>query len=80
MGRPETGNREGENVLCPFFVSFSDNEIRCESHVPDANAAILRYADREACRRQRKLYCEGSYKRCEHYLSCIHFRWEDDDT
>ena len=78
MGRPETGNREGENVLCPLFIAFTENELRCESHVPEANAAIMRYGDREACRRQRRLYCEGDWKRCEHFLAWKHFRWEDD--
>lgn len=78
MGRPGTGNRAGENILCPLFVSFTDNELRCQSHVPDANACILRYSDQEACRNQRKMYCEGNWKRCEHYLSWEHWRWEDD--
>ena len=79
MGRPGTGNREGEYVLCPLFISFTDNELRCESHVPDANATIMRYAEKEKCRTQRRLYCEGDWRRCEHYLAWKHFRWEDED-
>ena len=78
MGRPETGNRDGENVLCPLFVAFTENELRCESHVPGANAVRLAYGDREECRKQRKLFCEGEWERCEHYLAWKHFRWEDD--
>lgn len=78
MGRPETGNRDGENVLCPLFVSFTDNELRCHPHVPEAAATIIRYADKKACWQQRKMYCEGCWKRCEHYLAWQHFRWEDE--
>jgi hypothetical protein len=31
-----------------------------------------------ACRKQRKMFCEGCWDRCEHYLSWKHFNWEDD--
>ena len=79
MGRKEAGNWAGENVLCPLFVAFTENELRCESHVPDAAASILRYATKDACKKQRTMYCEGEWKRCEHYLAWKHFKWEDDD-
>ena len=79
MGRPGEGNRDGENVLCPLFVAYSENEIRCHALIPDSSATIHRYGDRRACWGQRKMYCEGNYKRCEHYLSWLHFRWEDDE-
>ena len=79
MGRPGEGNRAGESILCPLFVSFTENEIRCSPHVPEASATILRYADRSACRQQRKTYCEGCWKKCEQYLSWKHFNWEDDE-
>ena len=80
MRRQGQGNREGENVLCPLFIEFRDNELRCESHVPEAAAVIIRYSDREACSQQRKLYCEGCWKKCEHYLAWNHFRnWEEDE-
>ena len=77
MSREEYGNTEGEAVLCPLFKSFSPNTIRCESHVPDSNAVEIRYRDTRKCDLQRKLYCEGNWKRCEHYLSWKHMRWED---
>ena len=79
MGRPGEGNRAGENVLCPLFVAFTENELRCSPHMPEAAATIIRYSDRQACWSQRKLYCEGNWKRCEHYLAWKHFNWEDDD-
>ena len=79
MARKSEGNRDGENVLCPLFVAFTDNDIRCHPHVPDAAATILRYSDKSACYRQRKMYCEGCWERCEQYLTWLHFRWEDEE-
>ena len=79
MGRKGDGNREGEFVLCPLFVSYSDHELRCHPHVPEATATILRYSDRQACWSQRKMYCEGNWKRCEHYIAWKHLMWEDED-
>ena len=79
MGRPGEGNRDGENVLCPLYVSFTDNEIRCQAHLPEANATIHRYANKAACRRQRNICCENCWERCEHYLAWKHFQWREED-
>lgn len=79
MGRPECGNREGENVLCPLFVAFTETEIRCHAHVPDASATILKYTDRGKCRQQRTIFCEGCWNRCEHYQAWRHLMWDDDE-
>lgn len=78
MGRPGEGNRDGEYVLCPLFVAYTDNDIRCQPHVPDSAATILRYSDKKKCWCQRKMYCEGEWQRCEHYLTWKHFMWEDE--
>lgn len=78
MGRPGEGNRDGEAVLCPLFVSFTDNEIRCKPHVPEASATRICYSNKNTCNKQRTMYCEGNWERCEHYLSWKHFAWEDD--
>lgn len=77
MNYKDYGNREGEAVLCPLFKSFTQNSIRCESHVPDSNAVEIQYKSTNKCETQRTLYCEGNWKRCEHYLSWLHMRWED---
>lgn len=71
------GNTEAEYVLCPLFREFTKNTIRCESHVPDSNTIEIRYRDVKKCETQKKLYCEGNWKRCEHYLAWRHMRWED---
>ena len=78
MGRKGTGNRAGENVLCPLFIAFTEKELMCHSHVLDASSVILKYSDRTTCERQRKLFCEGCWEKCEHYLSWKHWCWEDD--
>ena len=68
---------DGEAVLCPLFKSFKEDEIRCASHVPDASAVILKYRNKQACKTQREVFCERCWKRCEHYLSWRHMRWDD---
>lgn len=79
MGRPGEGTRESCYVVCPLFVAFTDNEIRCKPHLPDASATLHRYSDRAACKRQRNVFCEGCWERCEHYLSWKHWNWEDEE-
>lgn len=77
MARKGYGNCEGENVLCPLFKAFTGNEIRCESHVPDSSVVVIRYRDVKKCDKQRRIYCEENWERCEHYLAWRHMRWED---
>ncbi len=72
-------NREGDYVMCPLFRAYTNNSIRCEPHVPEADAMDLRYWDPKKCEQQRKLYCEGNWKRCEHYLSWRHMVWQDEE-
>ena len=79
MSRKECGNTEGEYVLCPLFTAFLPNEIRCRAHVPEALGISIRYSDRQACERQRKIYCEGIWKRCEHYLCWKHMMWDEEE-
>ena len=79
MSRKECGNTEGEAVLCPLFKSFTTNTIRCESHVPDSEVVEIRYSSTHRCEDQRKIFCEGCWKRCEHYRAWEHMKWIDDD-
>lgn len=73
------GNRAGEYVLCPLFISFTDNEIKCQSHIPDASSTVIKFSNTLACKTQRNVFCEGCWKRCEQYQAWKHFRWEDED-
>ena len=79
MGRPGEGNRDGENVLCPLFMSYKENTIKCQAHIPEASSVEIKYSNTRACTAQRQIYCEGNWKRCEQYLAWIHFRWEEDE-
>ena len=78
MGRPGEGNREGETILCPLFIAYSDLEIRCEAHMPEGSATVLKYNDKKACRKQIEMFCEGCWQRCEQYLCWKHWKWEED--
>ena len=73
------GNRDSEYILCPLYRCYTSNTIRCESHVPEADVMELKYWDAKKCEKQRKLYCEGNWKRCEHYISWKHMNWIDDE-
>lgn len=79
MSRKECGNTEGEAILCPLFKAFTASTIRCESHVPESQTIELRYSSTQRCAEQRKIFCEGCWKRCEHYLAWKHFRWYDEE-
>lgn len=79
MSRKECGNTEGESVLCPLFKAYTQNSIICESHVPDSITIQIRYGtESRKCETQRRLYCEGNWKRCEHYLAWRHLKWIDE--
>ena len=77
MPRPGYGNAAAQNVLCPLFRAVTQNEIRCESHVPESKVIAIQYRSAESCEKQRRIYCEENWERCEHYLAWKHMRWED---
>ena len=79
LSRGKRGNRWGEDVLCPLFISFTANEIKCHSHIPDASSTVIKYSNTAECKKQRTMFCEGCWKRCEQYVAWKHFRWEEDD-
>ena len=79
MPRQGYGNAEGETILCPLFKAWAENEIRCESHVPESSIVAIRYRSTEAFEKQKRLYCEENWKRCEHYQAWLHLRWGEED-
>ena len=76
---PREKERDDKYILCPLYVAHTDNEIRRKPTFPETVATRYRYKTRDSCASQRKLYCEGCWKRCEHYLTWVHFRWEDEE-
>ena len=72
-------SRAGEYVLCPIFIANTKNEIQCQAHLPDSSSTVHKYSNEQMCRRQRTMFCEGCWERCEHYLSWRHFRWEEEE-
>ena len=65
--------------LCPIFVSASETEIVCKACVNGARCTCLRWDDRLQREQQTNIFCKGNYKRCEQYISWLHFSWQDCD-
>ena len=65
-------------ILCPYFKAHSEREILCESHMPDCKSVLFRFDSAEKKKNQQHIFCEGCYKKCEHYRSVKHFKWEDE--
>jgi hypothetical protein len=65
------------DVLCPFFRAHGATEIICEGVVPETNSC-MRFRDSKGKEWHRKTYCVCKYKKCEQYLSVIHWQWPDD--
>ena len=77
--RVEEGYRASISMRCPLFRACSSNWIRCESHVPDSEVVEIRYKHESRCTKQKAIFCEGCYERCEHYRSYLHMKWRDED-
>ena len=77
--REETGYRASISMRCPLFKACSPNWIRCESHVPDSEVVEIRFRHESRCSKQKRIFCEGCYERCEHYRSWKHMKWEDEE-
>ena len=71
-----TGTRD---IKCPFFVAHGKNEIVCESVIPGANYCCTRFKDAEEKKFHQDTYCEEGYKRCEKYISIMHWKWPEDE-
>lgn len=76
--RKLSGTTGTADIKCPFFIAHGTNEIVCESVIPGARQNITRYAGPEEKRFQQKTYCECNYKRCEMYISIMHWKWPED--
>lgn len=63
-------------VQCPFFIAHGKREIVCEGLI-DECTCIRRFRRSEDKEFQKKTYCEREYARCEHYLSVMHWKWEE---
>ncbi len=64
--------------ICPLFIAHSDKEIICKSHMTGADRVSLLYWSKANLEMQLNLFCGQNYKKCEHYLSYKHFKWEDE--
>lgn len=71
-------NYNAVNAQCPFYrhERSSMNQICCESIIPDAKQ-LFRFPRRDDYLQQLELYCDGDYRKCEHYLALTGY-WKDD--
>ena len=74
MPRRGYPSSNGENIVCPCFRRTADREIWCESHVQECGITVLRYRDLKAYEKQKRIYCQENYERCEHYLAVKHLK------
>jgi hypothetical protein len=70
--------RRAAYVLCPLYVADGERDILCESHIPDARVTVNRFNSKKDKDTQKRCFCEGCWKRCEHYLSWKHWKWEEE--
>ena len=70
--------RGSDDIICPFFQAHSEKAILCEGHIPDTKTEI-KFKTKGEKNKQQEVYCEGIYKKCEHYIAVMHFRWPEDD-
>ena len=75
----ENGSRALISMRCPLFRESSSNWIRCESHVPDSEIIEIRYKHESRCTKQKQIFCQNCYERCEHFRSWQHMKWIDDE-
>ena len=83
MGRPKqerkkqlpTSTTSGTgDILCPYFVAHSREQIICEGDIPDCRCSLL-FKDEADKAQQQKLFCESNYKMCPHYFNVCRFDW-----
>lgn len=65
-------------VRCPFFKAHENQAIICEGSIDGSNCA-QRFKSRDDKEFHKRTYCENQYRRCEHYLSVMHWKWSGDD-
>ena len=71
--------KESMYAVCPLFVGTKEREIHCLPHVPDSRRTAVIFETPEGMRKQKRIFCEGCFERCEHYLSWKHFQWVEDE-
>lgn len=68
--------RGADDILCPFFRAQSEKAILCEGHIPDTRVEI-KFNTKSEKNKQQEIFCEGCFKKCEHYITVSHFKWNE---
>lgn len=69
--------RGSDDIKCPYWHAHNNREILCESHIPDSRIVFKFDSDKKK-KIQQRIFCEGCYERCEHYITVTHFKWPED--
>ena len=67
------------DIQCPFFVAHGRTEIVCEAVIPGATYCCTRFETEKEKKMQQETYCKNQYKRCEKYISIMHWKWPEDE-
>lgn len=66
-----------KNIVCPFFVAHHDWDIVCEGMIEGCNNC-LKFKESAQKKFHQETFCENQYKRCEMYLSIMHWKWPEE--
>lgn len=64
-------------IICPFFRSHGNREIICEGLFSGCTCG-MKFENNEDKEFHKTTYCENGFKRCEYYLSVMHWRWPEE--
>lgn len=78
MARPNAWQKDHYQATCPLHIAWREDEIMCQSAMPESTVTIHRYPDKETAGKQKEIFCAGCYERCEHYRTWKHWMWEDE--
>ena len=74
----DLSGKAAQFILCPLFCAHSERKILCEGHIPNTRTE-QQFKTKGEKTQQQTIFCEGCYKKCEHYISVMHFRWNEDE-
>lgn len=76
--REISGTAGSGGILCPFYIAQGSTDIICEGTVPETTCT-QRFKYKTDKQRQQESFCEGCFKRCEHYIAVMHFKYWDEE-
>ena len=66
-----------KHIQCPFFVAHNSTEIVCEGIIEGCRCC-MKFKEAELKHFHQETFCENQFKRCEMYLSIMHWKWPEE--